>query len=130
MKKANDEQKRILFSIKKEQQVIESLQKTEEKIKAEREKYREFILRQIEMSDKKRKEQREKQKAIPDIQGNEGYPRIPEPSQKEMRTTLKRLQDFQKQSLQQQAFCIKIIIKIDSRKSRKKQKRKRFNEKN
>ena len=97
---------------------MEKLQKAEERLRQKREYNKAYIVNQMQAREDKVKTLKKIEKETPDIRGSEGYPRIPEPSPKEMRDTIRFMQDIQKKNLLQQVILSMLIFTLDTREER------------
>jgi len=77
---ANEEQKRILATLKREHEAVDKIKEKEKKLKEQRDLYRHMILDQIAKSKEIKSLNITQAKNVPDIQGEFGYPPIYEPT--------------------------------------------------
>eukprot|EP01022_Parablepharisma_sp_SALTPOND_P021736 TRINITY_DN434_c0_g2_i1.p2 TRINITY_DN434_c0_g2~~TRINITY_DN434_c0_g2_i1.p2 ORF type:complete len:689 (+),score=109.99 TRINITY_DN434_c0_g2_i1:9267-11333(+) len=112
-KQANEEQRRILDSLKREQKSAVLAKQKEEEKKTLKAHNRDIILEQMNKLNEKRKTEIRFAKSIPHIFGNQGYPPIYEPSPEQLRDVFMRTCQNQREALLKQVLCGKCRLKYN-----------------
>lgn len=95
-----------MVNLKREQEILAKLKENEEKAMMEKEKYKSVILQQIKRSEENRRNELKYRREVPDIVGQEGYPRIHQPSWNQEREMTKTFYKQQQETLLRQVTIV------------------------